>query len=180
MPKVHEGGPGQACHPHQVKEHKKLVNWRGWYLATSCGFIGKSCHMCFEKEQKCSKINKKCQIWRCYAPYISNLTSNLNFSCNFGTWNNIQAKYVLICGHKWSQSKNWQKRQENGIFIRRPCIMLRIIGSYAPNISFLGSCQLPTCHEQAPGAQILKKYSDAQKSESFHPPPSGTHCALSL
>ena len=43
---------------------------------------------------------------------------------------------------------------------------------------FLGSYQLPTDHRQGPVAQILKKYFDAQKSESFHPLPSGTHCAL--
>ena len=36
---------------------------------------------------------------------------------------------------------------------------------------------MPTDHEQAPAAQIFKKYFDAQKSESFHPLPLGSHCA---
>ena len=36
----------------------------------------------------------------------------------------------------------------------------------------------PTDHEQAPGAQILKKCFDAQKSESFHPSNTRNHCAL--
>ena len=90
-PKVNDGVKRVACHPHQVKEHKKLVNWRGWYLATSCGFIGKSWHMCLKKVHKCPKINKNCLIWRCYAPYTSNLTSNFNFSFNFGTWDNVRA-----------------------------------------------------------------------------------------
>ena len=43
---------------------------------------------------------------------------------------------------------------------------------------FLGSCQMPTDHEQAFGAQILKKCFHAKISETFHPLPVGTHCAL--
>ena len=33
---------------------------------------------------------------------------------------------------------------------------------------------------QASGAEILKKFIHAQKSESFHPHSAGTHCALYL
>ena len=37
---------------------------------------------------------------------------------------------------------------------------------------------MPTDHEQAFGAQILKKCFHAKISETFHPLPVGTHCAL--
>ena len=47
-------------------------------------------------------------------------------------------------------------------------------------IFVFGLCQLPTDHEQAPGAQILKKCFHARKSESFHPHSSGTHCGVVL
>ena len=37
---------------------------------------------------------------------------------------------------------------------------------------------MPTDHEQAFGAQILKKCFHAKISETFHPLPAGTHCAM--
>ena len=39
---------------------------------------------------------------------------------------------------------------------------------------------MPTDHEQAFGAQILKKCFHAKISETFHPLPAGTHCAVRL
>ena len=37
---------------------------------------------------------------------------------------------------------------------------------------------MPTGHEQAHEAKILNKFFHAQISESFHPLPPGTHCAM--
>ena len=39
---------------------------------------------------------------------------------------------------------------------------------------------MPTDHEQAFGAQILKKCFHAKISETFHPLPVGTHCAVQV
>ena len=58
MPKVHYAHIRPACDPYQVKEHKKLVSRLLSKVATSFGFIGKSCHMYLKKEKKCSKFIK--------------------------------------------------------------------------------------------------------------------------
>ena len=58
MPKVHHAVKRKAWDARQMKEHKKLVNVRGFLSFATLDNMGKSCLIYVRKRKKCSKIIK--------------------------------------------------------------------------------------------------------------------------
>ena len=98
----------------------------------------------WESEKSASKLSKMLNLTLLCTSYLT-FDFKFEFSMQFWCIGLGPSQYSTELWPCMSLIKKVTKRQENGIFVQKPCNMPLISSLYAPNISFYGHARcLPT------------------------------------